>query len=619
MEWRRFIRSVGTSISNGAWWATVGPFCVASDLQSLGTPTHRPLTLSGHDDSYPVTELLGRLLAFRDRLRLARAALILSRAVLISAIVLLLAKAIEVATGRPQTPFLPLLLFLIIGWSLHLALHHPISPFQVARLIDRELKLKAQVATAVETTTTDRLDQPLARAQVRLATNCLRDLYPQSAIAIHLPGRDLRALAGVAMLYGIIVLGVRLGVNLPRPLQPLEAELVRQAKVGAQAPSPFVTLDPSLAMLQPQSAQLLNRIAPSAEVGGQLNALRQELQSQQITAAQYQEQLKQVQQQIESQASQSLAAQEALNALANALKDVSATQGISDSLTRGDYKNASAGLNDLSKDLGQLSPDAKSQIADRLGQAAAQTAKSSPSMSKDSASAASALKNGDTAAASSALQSLARSVDQAQQQIAAQSQLGQDLQNVQQQLGNQQPSGGNQNPPSDSNGGSQPDPSNAQASPGGPTNAQGTRSQVDTKGAGGLPDPAGGDPQNGQGGGEGKATVHSSTSEIQPEQTGGNGGVGDQAGGNPLGTSSALDVRGVKLTIVGQSTGTGNKSTSAGDRSVPLTAGNDGALNGMPSSGNVPSDVPINVHQDSNVVPLDRKPVVRDYFSNAPQ
>jgi hypothetical protein len=616
----QFIRSIVTWFSAMAWWATIGPFCVVSDLPSLGTPVNRPLALSGFSDNYPVTELLGRLLSFRDRLRSARAALILSRAVLLSAAIVLVGKAVEVASGRPQTPWLPLIVFLVLGWSIHLALHHPIPPFDVARLVDRRLQLKSQIATAVETTTADRLDRPLARTQVRQATNCLRELNPNTAIPVRLPGRDLWSLAGVVAVYAILVIGARLGVTVPRPPQPLEAELARQARVGAQAPSPFVTLDPTLSLQQPQAAQLLARTAPSAQIGSQLNALWQELQQQQITADEYQNRLQQVQKQIESQASQSLAAQQALNALATSLKDVSATQGISDSLMRGDYKKASNGLNDLSKELGQLSPDARSQIADRLGQAATQTANSSPEMSKNSGAASSALKTGDIGAASRSIQSLAKSVDQAQQQIAAQSQLGQDLQNVQQQqLGHPQPTGANQSPPDSGFGTSQP---NNQNSPGGqssPFGGPGTPSRADTQGAGGLPDPASGDQTTGQNSGDGRAAVGSSDSGIQSEQGGGSGGVGDQAGGNPLGSSSALDVTGVKLTILGQSTGNGPKTTSAGDRSMPLTASNDGTISGMPSSGTAPSDIPINVHQDSNIVPLDRKPVVRDYFSDVPQ
>jgi hypothetical protein len=619
VDWRRYLRYVGTGVSSGAWWATIGPFCVGSELTRLGAPSKRPLSLSGYGDNYPVTELLGRLLAFRDQLRMARTVLILTRAVLICAIVLLFARILEALTGRPQTPLLPLLILAIVGWAIHLAWHHAILPFDVARLVDRRLQLNAQIATAVETTTQERLDLPLARTQVRVATNCLRELNPAAAIPVSSPGRDVRAIAAVASIYALILLGTRLGVNLPRPLQPIEAELARQARIQAQAPSPFITLDPSVAVLQPKSAPLLNRTASSAQVGGQLNALQQQLQSQQITVDEYQNQLKQVQKQIQSQAGQSLAAQEALNALATSLKDVSATQAISDSLMRGDYRKASSQLNDLSHELPQLSPDAKNQIAGRLDQAASQTAKTSSAMSKNAADASAALKSGDTSGAEQAIQSLAQSVDQAQQQIAAQSQLGQDLQNVQQQLSGQQPSQSNQSQSDRPNQGDQPDstsPHGGQSSS--PADPSGTRPGQDQSSANGAPDPAG-NPSGTPSDGSGRATVRSSSAPIQSDLSGGSGGVGDQAGSNPLGPNSVLDVQGVKVTIAGQSNGNTAATTSAGDRSVPLTAGNDDTLNGLPSSGAVPSDVPINVHQDSNVVPLDRKPVVRDYFSDAPQ
>src|SRR4051794_39477764 len=110
MAWRRYLRFVGSSLSSGAWWATIGPFCVASDLASLGASSKRPLSLSGYGDNYPVTELLGRLLAFRDQLRMARTVLILTRSVLIEAILLLIARIAELATGHPEAPWLPLLI-----------------------------------------------------------------------------------------------------------------------------------------------------------------------------------------------------------------------------------------------------------------------------------------------------------------------------------------------------------------------------------------------------------------------------------------------------------------------------------------------------------------------------
>ena len=560
------------------------------------------------------------MLAFRDQIRLARTVLILSRSIFIGSILVLLAKVVSVVTDQPLTPWVTLGIVVVVGWALYLAWHHVILPFDVARIVDRRLRLNAQIATAVETTTSDRLDLPLARTQVRQATNCLRDLNPITTIPVRLPMRDVRALAAVAAAYGAIVISGRLGVTIPRPLLPMEAELARQARSQAQSPSPFVTIDPALTTLQTQAAPLLlNRTASSAQVGGQLTNLQQQLQAQQITVDEYRSQLKQVQNQIQSQAGESLAAQEALNALAASLKDVSATQGISDSLIRGDYHKASSQLNNLSQELGQLSADSRNQIGDRLGQAATQTSKSSPAMSKSSAAASSALKSGDTSAAAQAIKSLAQSVDQAQQQIAAQSQLGQDLQNVQQQLAKEQPSGSNQNQINRPGQGTQSDNPHLLDSQSSPSMAQSSPSQSESTASRRSPDSGSPDSSGSKSYGSGDVTARSSNEPIQSSAGSSNGGAGDQPGGNTLGPSSVLDVTGVKLTIVGQASGASSGTTTAGDRSVPLTVGNDTTQNGLPASGTVPSDIPINVHQDSNVVPLDRKPVVRDYFSDAPQ
>ncbi len=121
----------------------------------------------------------------------------------------------------------------------------------------------------------------------------------------------------------------------------------------------------------------------------------------------------------------------------------------------------------------------------------------------------------------------------------------------------------------------------------------------------------------GRGDGSGIATTRTSGPSIEPDQQGGGGGVGSAPGSNPLGAANPLDVHGVPLTILGKPSQGAPSTTAAGDRSLPLTNAGGGNINGLAGSGSVPSDVPINVHQDSNVVPLERKPMVREYFSDA--
>jgi hypothetical protein len=596
----------------------IAPLCWASDLPALGVAPIRRLTLSAEPDRYPVTELLGRLGWFRSRLRLTRSVLILLRAMLLCSAILVAAKGLQVLTGEPMSPWLPLGLFLIAGWAIHLAMHHAITPFDVARFVDRQMDLRAQVATAVELSAKSRLDQPLVRTQVRVATNRLRDLEPSHTIPFVLPGRDAEALALVVVAYAIVTFVGTMRINLPQHLAPLDAELAKQASQEVQAPSPYITMDGSQTPLQSAAAPSLSPQTANGQLADQLNSLRQQLQSQQISPQQYQDQLKQVQQQIEAQASQSLAAQEALNALAAALKDASSTNAISESLSHGDYKAAGDQLNQLSQQLGQLSPEAKAQIADRLAAASQQTKRTSEPISRDTAQAADALKQGQTPQAAQALQSLAQSVQQASQQIEQQSQLGQDLQAVQQQLGNSQ--GDSPSQSSSQNNGSADQPSSADSagssSPGqDPFQAEragtngGANSASDNPGGTGNPDGSGG-----------QAATRSSSGQIQSDQASAGGGVGSSPGSSPFGQgANPLDVHGVPLTIVGKSTQSGPASTQAGDRSVPLTGAGGSTLNGLAGSGNVPSNVPINVHQENNVVPLDRKPVVREFFTDAGQ
>ena len=119
-----------------------------------------------------------------------------------------------------------------------------------------------------------------------------------------------------------------------------------------------MTVDPNVAQLSAQSQGLLSAQAGSSPVKSDLDVLRQQLAAQQITPQQYQDQLRQVQQRLDAMAKDSLSAQQAMGALADSLKDGSATQAISDSLNRGDYQKAGQQLSDLSKQLDQLSPDA---------------------------------------------------------------------------------------------------------------------------------------------------------------------------------------------------------------------------------------------------------------------
>src|SRR5437879_6569845 len=58
MRLRRLPGLVGSFVRYCVWWATIGPFCVASDLSLLGSTERRPIRLGSEPDQYPITELL---------------------------------------------------------------------------------------------------------------------------------------------------------------------------------------------------------------------------------------------------------------------------------------------------------------------------------------------------------------------------------------------------------------------------------------------------------------------------------------------------------------------------------------------------------------------------------
>lgn len=606
------------------WMCLVGPFCAASELRQLAISAKRPIRLSGDPEQYPVTELLGRIAVFQSRLRFTRAVIILIRTLVLCGIILLAARIVQAFTHASFPVFVTMAVFVAAGWGLHLSLHHSISPFEVARLIDRRMGLDAQIATAVEYTLADRIDRPLARGQIRRATARMREIEPRVAFPLVFPGRDARILATVAVAYGVTAAAGSMGVALPQRPRPIDVELARQARQQAQAPSPFIQMDASNIPFANVPAPVMGAPSANSQLSQQLSTLQQQLQNRAISPEQYQQSLAQVQRQISRQAQQSLAAQDALNALAASLKDSSSTQGISDSLNQGDYQKAAQQLSDLGKQLSQLSPQARQQLAQRFEQAAQQTKNQNADISQSSQQASQSLNQGDTQQASQALQDLSKAVQNAGQQVSGQSQLGQAMQSVQQQMGNPTPGQSEnqaaqyqdatsaQSAGQQANGttsASDPQTSSSSASASGNQTSNGTK-PGESQAAG---NPAGGQSASGA---ERGFTKSSGPAQLDGQQSANSGGVGNTPGGNPLGAPQSLDTHGVKVTIVGQPSDSGSSATKAGDRSNPLTAPDGSTLGATGGSAQPTSNVPINVHQESNQVPIGMKPVVREYFSN---
>jgi len=614
VDLRRYTGKLGRMLGAGIWYVTIAPFCWAADVPDLAVGSRLNLRLNSDPTIYVANELMGVVQLLRGRLRLARSLIILLRGLLLSVIVLLAARFADMTFHLPLGAWVPLVLFFVIGWSIHLALHHAISPFEVARLVDRRLGLNAQVATAVEHTLDNHLDKPFVRLQVRQATQRVRGIDPGRAIPLVVPARDIRLLAlAIAVYAATLIVGSLGSLGIPAAIQPIDAAVSSQATQEAQAPSPYVTV---VASQIPPSALATAQAGgvPGSDFAQQASALQQQYQAHALTQEQYQQQLQQLAQQIQQQSNASLAAQQALNSLATSLKDSSATNDASNALLNGNYPKATEDLRNLSQQLGQLSPDAQKQLAQQLQQAAANTQQSDGNISQSAAAAAQALQQGDQTQASQSMQSLAQAVQQASNQIAAQSQLGQSLQDVQQQMN----SANSGSPPGQSGDSSSGTPqSQAQQS-------QGASSQSPADQGSSANGDQGGQPGGQQGGDSGSTTGSlsgadgsSSVTSIQQDGSGNSGGVGNGPGGPALGNQqSSLDVNGQKLTIVGRDSGKGTSTTTTGDRSVPLTSSDGSTIAGAGASGGSASNVPINVHDTSNAVPLDRQSVVREYFSN---
>src|SRR5690348_17102830 len=115
MEWRRFYSEARGAVRLGIWWACVAPFCYASELVGLSPPGERPLRLGRDREPYPASELLSRLAGFRGRLRLARALVIVPRALLLATALLVLGRALDLV-GVHLAGAIPVLATLLVLW-----------------------------------------------------------------------------------------------------------------------------------------------------------------------------------------------------------------------------------------------------------------------------------------------------------------------------------------------------------------------------------------------------------------------------------------------------------------------------------------------------------------------
>lgn len=554
--------------------AFLSPY-TSGELASLSGDRTRPIRFGSDELSGYSSELIATLSTFRRRLWLYRSLLLLARTGVLVLVVVFLFRLLDIVGVLPQPIWLPLLLGAVALGGVGLALGQHVSYLEVARVVDRQLGLKAQLGTAVELTLEGEPTR-LARSQVRQATTIARRLSARQAVTPRGPWRDLR-LAGVA-LAGLLVISVlnSVGVRAARP------DAVDQAALAA--------IDPSLNSwheLDPQTAAELSMGASqSSTLQAAVDNLKQQLDTNQITPLEYQKQVAAIEDQIRQQAQESAQQQTALGDLAQSLADSSSTQGAADALNRGDYADAVKQLSDLAGQTGQLSDQARQDLADKLAEAATNTAPSNQALSAAAQKASQALASGDAAASEQALKDLASQVASASEKVAPQSDLGKALQQAQAAQGD-----------TSQNGDPQAGPQN------------GAQSGTDQSG-----DPTGS--QDGQSG-AGQGTTPSSAAAQAANGTGGAGSTPGEkiTAADPTNQALKPDAGSNVLKITGQASGSGTRIQSGNPSNPPVTASSSGTAT-VQSSGTSSSEQ-VSAVGEANNVPLDLRSIVRDYFTGS--
>jgi hypothetical protein len=381
-----------------------------------------------------------------------------------------------------------------IGVGVGLLLRPRLSPRETARRLDRRFHLDEQLATAVEIAETKSAPDGIAARLVAQSSNTAHLLRRRIAQRQRPPWNDLVTLLallpvaiGLFILSGISDLNLQAGAL---PLPPLAAPL-DPAQQFADQPQPPPPDQP--AVLTPGAGAPAPGVAQQPGQGQQPGAVGDP---------------------------------RTLEALADALRDQSATRPAAEALDRGDLGGAAQQLRELADQASQLSQEARESLADALRNAAEQIEPQDPALADRLRQSAEGLERGGQQA-SQALDDLARTLD--------------DLQNGQspsQADGQDQANQGQQNGPGEAGGQGQQGDAGQGGGPGGVGN--GAPSEERTTGAPnrlGVP----GQPVPLEANGPGAVPAEPSdrqptTSEIVPGTTSGNSSSSErvQIGADPL-------------------------------------------------------------------------------------
>ncbi|HEY3080026.1 MAG TPA: hypothetical protein VGM69_08980 [Chloroflexota bacterium] len=570
------------------------PFTVGSDLRQVAGDTRRPLTFSAQDADAIEAEVYSHLAPVKRRIWLQRALLLLVRAAVLVVGLVLAASLLSLIKLPLQQEVVEIGAGVVGLWALLLIVRQRVTYAEAARVLDRRLDLGQTLGTAVELIHAG-ADGRLARLQLRRATDAVRRVESARAVPFRLPMRDLRTVAALGVLALVFSYLATLNIAWPGSAPPADQlasdpglELVDQAPTSPSVyeGDPTGMFDPSL-------------------IDSSLDSYLTDLEGQNLSPEEMQQRIAEIQAQLAQRAEAANRQREALNGLADALSDSSATSDAAESIRRGDYQKAASQLSDLGKQSGQLSQRARADLAKRLNDAAQKVSANSSDLANRMRKTAQALSQNDQGATEQSMNELGEGVNQAGEQLKALS---------------------------DTSG--PYDPSQMGDTQGyDPTAAM---SDLQNEALNGLSNYEGGTPPDefsqGMGEGEGEgfgATPSDAQSPGAASQRSDAVGGQDSTGSGGAGAGPGRDqyqapdpnrpqTQGKLLELRGRPSEGGSSRLDDGDK-VPLVNSSDGSVGAAVGTAARQAIVdPLSVRSEQNFVPWEKRQIIKDYFSGAP-
>ncbi|MCC7105275.1 MAG: hypothetical protein IT307_09045 [Chloroflexi bacterium] len=316
---------------------------------------------------------------------------------------------------RPYVLFIAPAVLAIVGAVLAAARRLPYQA--VAQRADSRLQLRERLITAVEMQD-QRTSSPLATLQLRDSVEQLRRYDALDAFPVRLPGRELNAVALLA------VLAVALIVT-PNPME----QTLRQRE--------------AVRVTVKQEAERINKLAD--DIAAQEDAedlvdvrdfLRQAgrvVDERALSPEDAMKQLSELENKLLTQQDASVGElEDALAALAGSLASESSTRDLGMNLAKGDYRAAAREMSRLAQEAPSLSPAERAKIARALKQAASRASRADPRLAQALSQAGEGLEQGQMDDAQQGLSDAATQLDQGSSRLRSATQRERALSQLQQ-------------------------------------------------------------------------------------------------------------------------------------------------------------------------------------------